>query len=165
MIALSLVVHGRSSQVESFDRLNPFLCDERKKKERKKKEERREKDKREKKEREREREREREKKEKKIINKKMENRLQRQPGPFKKIISSYSYRRASAGELILHYSSVQHGTCIASALNLDDANDATLVPDQKSDEAEELTESAPQTQEQSHRCGPQRLSCIAGGEC
>ena len=51
------------------------------------------------------------------------------------------------------------------SISLDDANDATLVPDQKSNEAEELTESAPQTQEQSHRCGPQRLSCIAGGEC
>ena len=36
----------------------------------------------------------------------MKNRLQLQPGPSGEIISNYSYRRASAGELILHYITV-----------------------------------------------------------
>ena len=48
-LSLSLVVHGRSSLVESFDWLNQFLCDEREKKERREGEEE-EKDRREEKE-------------------------------------------------------------------------------------------------------------------
>ena len=108
----------------------------------------------------------------------MENRLQRQPGPFQKINFqlqlqaclrpriniALQLQSAPLQEFNLQFLlPAWYVHCVS--ISLDDANDATLVPDQKSDEAEELTESAPQTQEQSHRCGPQRLSCIAGGEC
>ena len=44
--------------------------------------------------------------------KRVENGLQLQRGPFGEFISSYSYRRAPAGELVLHYITVGASTGI-----------------------------------------------------